>query len=90
MSITDLKSCIAHIQSANPRPNEIALSPMVFERIKEELRSITHVQESPRPTYGGRFGDIDRWLWHELQALKKFTIVEVLGVRLSKAVLAET
>jgi hypothetical protein len=49
-------------------------------KIKKDLEALAVIKDSARPTYGPPYGDIDRLLWDEHQALKKLAQIRVLGV----------
>lgn len=90
MEIVDLQSCIKHITSQRVRPASISLPAAVLDRIRDDLQDLTLVKDAPRPTYGAPYGDIDRLLWDELQALRKITKIRVLGVDLLPSDIQQT
>lgn len=86
MVITDLRSCIDHIQEARQQPHSdlgsIALPGHVIDRIRDELKALQPIKDSPRPTYGPPWGNVDRLLWDALQEEMKRSRTMIMGVEL--------
>lgn len=77
--ISDLKSAVKFIKEHNDL-REIHVSKRVRDKIKRDLEGMQRLKPAPRPTYGPPYGDIDRYLWDGMQAMKKLAEIRLLGV----------
>jgi hypothetical protein len=67
-------------RNRNPGIKRVVVSGGEYQQISDEMDSLFRIKPSSRPTYGGRFGNIDRQLWDELQALKNQRSISIMGV----------
>lgn len=63
----------------HPHISRVVVSPAELETIRIEFEGLSFVKPSPRPTYGAPYGDIDRFLWDEAQAMMKRAPVQIMG-----------
>lgn len=70
---------IVHAIHRNPHINRVIVCEREYEEIQREFETITTYTLTPRPTYGAPFGDIDRLLWDNLEALMKAAPIKILG-----------
>lgn len=70
---------IARAIQRNPKINRVLVTHREYEKIRAELEDMTFVKQAPRPTYRGPFGNIDRFLWDELNAMMKRAPIEIMG-----------
>jgi hypothetical protein len=70
---------ISRAIARNPKINRVIISAVEYEHLLIEMDDLQRIKPSPRPTYGPPFGDIDRCLWDELQALMKQRAIMIMG-----------
>lgn len=64
----------------HPNINKIITSKIEWLLIKREIRKLSAIKPSKRPTYGPPFGDIDRDLWDmNFKQMRDFTPVYIMG-----------